>query len=175
MANVFDNIQVQKHVVCESSLLKATNAGHIYSLKMIGDTDNGSIVARGAWDSTAPDGQVFNAKEYATGDTPLLVLTPPIGYNSDRKYYTDECYFYNKTGEIARAYELYEGDIFTVSEDAITKLGADVVVDNYVTVTDGLYTEADSKPDAGFVGQIVAKVNYANSVSYRILVVSTGV
>lgn len=175
MANVFDNIQAQKHVVCESSLLKATIAGHIYSLKMIGDTDNGSIVARGEWDSSSPDGQVFLAKEYAEGNAPLLVLSPPIGHNSDRKHYTDEAYFYNATGEIARAYELCEGDIFTVSEDAITKLGAEVVVGNYVSVDGGLYKEADSKPAAGFAGQIIDKVNYTNSVSYRILVVSTGV
>lgn len=175
MANVFDNIQTQKHVVCESSLLKATIAGHMYNLKMIGNTDNGSIVARGDWDSSTPDGQVFLAKEYADGDTPLLVLTPPIGYNSDRKYYTDERYFYNATGEIARAYELYEGDIFTVSEDAITKLGTEVVAGNYVSVDGGLYAETASKPATGFAGQILDKVNYTNSVSYRILVVSTGV
>lgn len=175
MANVFDNIQADKHVVCESSLLKSTIVGHIYSLKMISDTDNGSIVARGEWDSSTPDGQVFLAKAYAEGDAPLLVLTPPIGYNSDRKYYTDEAYFYNATGEIARAYELCEGDIFTVSEDAITKLGAEVVVGNYVSVDGGLYKEADSKPAAGFAGQILDKVNYTNSVSYRILVVGTGV
>jgi hypothetical protein len=175
MANVFDNIQAQKHVVCESSLLKATIAGHMYNLKMIGDTDNGSIVARGDWDSSTPDGQVFNAKEYVEGDAPLLVLTPPIGYNSDRKYYTDEQYFYNAAGEIARAYEIYEGDIYTVSESAITKLGTEIVINNYVTVEDGLYAETDSKPASGFIGQIIDKVNYTNSVSYRILVVSTGV
>ena len=41
MANVFDKITGTEHVVAESSLLKATVAGHIYSLEMIADTDNG--------------------------------------------------------------------------------------------------------------------------------------
>ena len=171
MANVFDNITATKHVVAESSLIKATIAGHIYSLEAIADTDNGSIVSRGAW----VDNQVFKAAAYAAGKTPLLVLTPPIGYNSTRKEYLDEKYFYNAKGEIMRAYELVEGDIFTVSDDAITPLAEAPVVGNYVSVDSGLYTEAASAGESGFVGQIIEKVNYTNSVSYRILVVSTGV
>ena len=46
---------------------------------------------------------------------------------------------------------------------------------NYVSVDSGLYKEAAEAGEAGFVGKIVEKVNYTNSVSYRILVVSTGV
>ena len=42
--NVYDQITVDKHVVCESSLLKATITGHIYSLKMIANTDKGLIL-----------------------------------------------------------------------------------------------------------------------------------
>ena len=68
-----------------------------------------------------------------------------------------------------------KGDIFTVSANAITPLAADPVVGNYVSVNSGLYKEAASAGETGFVGQIVEKVNYTNSVSYRILVVSTGV
>ena len=65
--------------------------------------------------------------------------------------------------------------IFTVSDIAITALADAPVVGNYVSVSDGMYVEAASAGAAGFVGQIVEKVNYTNSVSYRILVVSTGV
>ena len=171
MANVFDNIVGTEHVVAESSLIKATISGHIYSLKAIANTDNGSIVSRGDW----IESQVFKAAPYAAGKQPLLVLTPPLGYNSVRKEYLDEKYFYNATGERMRAYELCEGDIFTVSANAITPLAADPVVGNYVSVDSGLYKEAAEAGGTGFVGQIVEKVNYTNSVSYRILVVSTGV
>lgn len=169
--NVYDQITVNKHVVCESSLLKATTTGHIYSLKMIANTDNGSIVSCGDW----VEDQIFNAKAYAEGEQPLLVLTPPYGYNSDRRSYQDECNFYNATGEVARAYELCEGDIFTVSSDAITALSEAPVLKNYVSVSNGLYQEAAQAGKTGFVGQIIEKVNYTNSVSYRILVVKTGV
>lgn len=171
MANVFDKMTGTEHVVAESSLLKATITGHIYSLEMIANTDNGSIVSRGEWVAD----QVFKAKAYVAGEAPLLVLTTPIAYNSDKRAYQDEKYFYNATGEIARCYELCEGDIFTVSENAITALASAPVVGNYVGVQNGLYKEAASAGETGFVGRIIEKVAYTNSTSYRILVVKTGV
>lgn len=173
MANVFDNIVGAEHVVCSSSLLKGTEVGHILSVKCHKDLDNGSIIARGDW----VEAQVFNSADYADGKKPYLVLTTPIGYNSDRKYYQEEKYFYNAAGEIARAYELYVGDIFEVSADAITAraAAADPVVGNYVSVEDGLYKEAASADESGFVARIVEKVNYTNSTSYRLHVVSLGV
>ena len=162
--NVFDNIVGVKHAVCESSLLKATGCGHIYSLKAHKDLDNGSIVSVGAW----VEAQVFNSKDFVAGEHPVLILTPPIGYNSDRRIYQDECYFYNAKNEIARGYELYDGDIFTVSESMFS---GDPAVGKFI---DGTYTVAESAGDAGFVGEIIEKVNYTNSVSYRVCVRSIG-
>lgn len=169
--NVFDKIVGAKHVVAESSLLKATEVGHILSMKCQKDLDNGSIVTRGDW----IEAQIYKTADYAAGKKPYLVLTPPIGYNSDRRSYQDECYFYNATGEVARCYELHVDDIFTVSSDAITALATDPVVGNYVSVEGGLYKEAASAGTSGFVAQIVEKVNYTNSTSYRLHVVSLGV
>ena len=163
MANYFDNIAgIDAHVVAESSRLKATTAGHIYDLEMIEDTDNGSIVAIGALSDLGV--QVFKAKAYAAGDTPYLVLTPPLAYNG-KKAWSDEKYFYNATGEIARAYELHKDDIFTVSADAFTGSPA---VGKYV---DSTYTVAEATTNIhGFVGEIIEEVTYTNSTSYRILV-----
>lgn len=157
--NVFDNIQGVAHVVAESSRLKATTTGHIYDLEMIEDTDNGTIIAVGAH----VEGQVFKAKTYAAGDKPYLVLTPPLAYNG-KKAWSDEKYFYNARGEIARAYELHKDDIFTVSADAFT---GSPEVGKYVDAT---YTVTESAPAAGFVGEIIEEVTYTNSTSYRILV-----
>lgn len=157
--NVFDNIQGTPHVVAESSRLKATVSGHIYDLKMTEDTDNGTIVAVGNF----VEEQVFEAKTYAAGDTPYLVLTPSLAYNG-KKAWSDEKYFYNAKGEIARAYELHKDDIFTISADAFTGSPA---VGKYVDAT---YAVADSAPATGFVGEIIEEVTYTNSTSYRILV-----
>ena len=157
--NVFDNIQGKSHVVAESSRLKATIAGHIYDLKMTKDTDNGTIVGIGKF----VDEQVFEAKTYAAGDTPYLILTPPLAYNG-KKAWSDEKYFYNANDEIARAYELHKGDIFTVSADAFT---GSPEVGKYIDAT---YTVKESAPATGFVGEIIEEVTYTNSTSYRILV-----
>lgn len=165
MANVFDRIEDTKRCVAESSLLKATEVGHIYSLKCHEDLDNGSIVSVGNWVSA----QVFESKEYVAGEQPVLILTPPLGYNSDRKDYQNECYFYNAAGEIARGYELHAGDIFTVSEVIFDGTPA---VGKYIGAN---YAVVDTAPASGLVGEIVEKVNYTNSVSYRVAVRSTGV
>ena len=161
MANVFDLVKGTAHVVAESSRLKATTAGHIYDLEMIADTDNGTIVAIG----THVEGQVYKAKAYATGDKPYLVLTPALAYNG-KKAWSDEKYFYNAKGEIARAYELHVDDIYTISADAFTGTPA---VGKFVDAT---YAIKDTKPSTGFVGEIIEEVNYTNSVSYRIRVVT---
>lgn len=161
MANVFDLVKGTEHVVAESSRLKATGAGHIYDLEMVEDTDNGTIVALGAH----IEGQLYKAKAYAEGDKPYFILTPPLAYNG-KKAWSDEKYFYNAKGEVARAYELYVDDMFTVSEDAFTGTPA---VGKFVDAT---YTVKDAAPTSGFVGEIIEEVNYTNSVSYRVRVVA---
>ena len=163
MANVFDLVKGDAHVVAESSRLKATTTGHIYDLKMVKDTDNGTIVCVG----DHVEGQVFAAKDYVVGEKPYFVLTPPIAYNG-RKVWSDEKYFFNAKDEIARAYELHVDDIFTVSSDAFNGTPA---VGKFVDAT---YTVADAAGESGFVGFITEEVNYTNSVSYRIRVVSIG-
>lgn len=161
MANVFDLVKGDAHVVAESSRLKATGAGHIYDLEMIENTDNGTIVALGAH----IEGQLYKAKAYAEGDKPYFILTPPLAYNG-KKLWSDERYFYNAKGEVARAYELYVDDMFTVSEDAFTGTPS---VGKFV---DAAYAVKEAAPESGFVGEIIEEVNYTNSVSYRIRVVA---
>lgn len=160
MANVFDLVVGAEHIVAESSRLKATTAGHVYDLKMVADTDNGTIVSVGEH----VEGQVFAAAAYAAGKTPYLVLTSPLAYNG-KKSWSDEKYFYNAKDEIARAYELHVGDIYTVSANAFKGTPE---VGKYVDAT---YTVAASA-GANFAGEIIEEVNYTNSVSYRIRVVA---
>lgn len=166
--NVFDNIKGVAHQVCESSLLHATEVGHIYSLKCHEDLDNGSIVCVGDFTGEFADGQVFDSKAYVEGEAPYLVLTPPIGYNADRREYQEEKYFYNAQGEIARAYQLHLHDIFTISEDAFATTP---VVGQFI---DASYALSDEAPATGFVGEIISVVNYRLSKSYRIAVRSLG-
>lgn len=157
--NVFDNIKNDAHAVCESSMLKATRAGHIYNVKVTADADNGKIVAIGK----LVDMQVFEEEAYAAGKAPYLLLTPPLAYNGKRGW-SDEKYFYNAEGEIARAYELHEGDIYTISKIAFD---GEPAVGKYIDAT---YTVAEAAGEAGFVGEIIEEVPYTDTVAYRVLV-----
>ena len=159
MANVYDLATGAVHAVCESSKLKATTAGHIYDLKCHKALDNGAIVSVG----THVEGQVFNSKDYAAGGITCLVLTPPFAYNGN-KYQSEEKFFYNEKDEIARAYELHVGDIYTISAAGLSGTPA---VKSYIDATGKASTTAGS---TGFVGQIIEEVNYSNGKAYRILV-----
>ena len=159
MANVYDLVKDDIHAVCESSRLKATTAGHIYDLKCHKALDNGAIVSVGAHE----EGQVFNSKDYAAGDIACLILTPPFAYNGN-KYQSEEKFFYNAAGEIARAYELHVGDIYTISAKGLSgdpKRGA------FINAAGVATTEAG---ETGFVGEIIEEVSYKNGKAYRILV-----
>ena len=159
MANVFDLAVGEVHAICESSRLKATNVGHIYDLKCHKALDNGTIVGVGAH----VEGQVFNAKDYVAGDVACLVLTPPFAYNGN-KYKSEEKFFYNEAGELARAYELHIGDIYTISAAGLTGTPA---VGSYIDATGKVAASAGS---TGYVGEIIEEVAYSNGKAYRILV-----
>ena len=159
MANVYDVATVDTHAVCESSKLKATTAGHIYDLKCHKALDNGAIVGVGAHD----EGQVFASKDYAAGDIACLILTPPFAYNGN-KYQSEEKFFYNAEGEIARAYELHVGDIYTISAKGLSGSPA---VKSYIDAT-GKATAAAG--ETGFVGEIIEEVAHKTGKAYRILV-----
>ena len=160
MANVYDLATGAPHAVCESSKLKATTAGHIYDLKCHQNLDNGAIVGVG----THVEGQVFNAKTYAAGDIACLVLTAPFAYNGNT-YKSEEKFFYNAAGEIARAYELHVGDIYTISAAGLTGTPA---VGNYIDATN----KASGTKGTGFAGKIIEEVTYSNGAAYRIMVES---
>ena len=159
MANVFDLATGAVHAVCESSKLKATTAGHIYDLQCHKALDNGAIVGVGAH----VEGQIFASKDYAAGDIACLILTPPFAYNG-KKAHSEEKYFYNAEGEIARAYELHIGDIYTISAKGLTGTPA---VGAHIDAT-GKASEAAGS--TGFVGEIIEEVSYSNGKAYRILV-----
>jgi hypothetical protein len=159
MANVYDLATGAVHAVCESSRLKATTAGHIYDLKCHQALDNGAIVGVGAH----VEGQVFNSKDYAAGDIACLILTPPFAYNGN-KYQSEEKFFYNEKDEIARAYELHVGDIYTISAAGLKGTPAKGA---FINATN---TVSESAGSTGFVGEIIEEVAYRNGNAYRILV-----
>lgn len=122
------------HTVAESTKLKATTAGHIYNIQLAADADNGIIVKKGNYVApeyyaeaagsatfagkiigTASNGNYLVEVTAVAGD--LLVLQAPLIYEEYNSMVQNEKFFYNKQNDIVRAYELYVGDVFTISAD----------------------------------------------------------
>lgn len=172
MANVFDRISGDAHVVAESTKLRSTHkgGGHMANIRMAADADNGCLFSLGSY----VEDEVYAGVAPAEGSAVYLIITPPLAYNSDRRFYADEKYFYNAAGEIARGYQIFEDDFFCISANGFsdTKVPAK---DDYVTYTHAtqLYTASEEAPESGFVGQVTNVIVRANGdVRYEIRVIN---
>ena len=156
MATSFINFST-KHAVAESTKLKATIVGNIWNIKATNDIDNGCIVKRG--DYVAPEyyaeavateftGKIiekaangnFRVEVTAVGELEGLVLSVPLIYEEYTTRMQEESNFYNAKGDLLRVYQLYVGDVFTLSAegfDGTPEVGKTVsVVSKKVKVTD---------------------------------------
>jgi len=123
------------HADANVSKLLATNyGGHIYNVTLSTAADNGNIIKRGAYntfdnyDEAAANsfngivrGKAANGNWYVEvledlGFDALLVYNVPMTEYETPKALATEKRFYNAAGDVARAHQLYAGDIFEVSE-----------------------------------------------------------
>lgn len=136
MATSFINFD-NKHAVAESTNLKATIVGNIWSVKAADDIDNGAIVKRG--DYVAPEyyeeaeatefaGKIiekaangnFRVEVTAVGELEGLVLSVPLIYEEYTPRMQEEANFFNAKDDLLRVYQLYVGDVFTLSAEGFT-------------------------------------------------------
>ena len=156
------------HIVAESTNILSTNfgGGHIYSITINEDMDNGLLVCR---DQYLAD-ETWSAKKYAAGEEPLLLLAPPTMPFTEVRGYATEDKFYNKAGDRVRAYTLRAGDRITLSENAF-----DVApeVGNFVTfdATAKQYVVGAEAKDQ-FCAKVLSKIMRSNMIMYKIQVVS---
>ena len=158
-----------KHIVAESTNILATHfgGGHIYSITVGEDMDNGLIVCRKDYIGD----ETWSAKAYAKGEEPLLLLNPPVVPFTQLKGYADEDRFYNKAEDRVRAYTLRVGDRFSLSENAFDKAPAEK---QYVTynAADKQYVVGDTADNTQFCAQVLSKIVRSNLVMYKLQVVS---
>ena len=158
-----------KHIVAESTNILATHfgGGHIYSITVGEDMDNGLIVCRNEYLGD----ETWSAKDYTKGEEPLFLLNPPVVPFTQLKGYADEDRFYNKTGDRVRAYTLRVGDRISLSEKAFDKAPAEK---QYVTydADSKQYVVGDEKAAGEFCAQVLTKIVRSNLVMYKIQVVS---
>lgn len=137
---------IDKHHVCFPTKLLAGNGGaHIYNIVINENTDNGTIVTRGAYESfdqykaaTAPatyEGiiteQAANGNWYVEvvkpEDAILIYEVPVIAETYDTRF-TDIANFYNEASttrtKTVRGYALAKGDVYELSADAFDKTPA---------------------------------------------------
>ena len=161
------------HIICESTNILSTNfgGGHIYSIAIAEDMDNGLLVARAEYANEEYEDEVWNAKAYAAGDEALLLLNPPLLPMTELRGYATEDRFYNAAGDRVRAYTLRLGDRITLSENAFDKAPA---VKQYVTYDAAAkqYVVGDAKTDGQFCAQVLTKIPRTNQMMYKIQVVS---
>ena len=161
------------HIIAESTNILSTNfgGGHIYSIAITEDMDNGLLVARGDYNTDEYEDEVWTMKAYAAGDEPLLLLNPPVVPFTELKGYADEDRFYNAAGDRVRAYTLRVGDRITLSENAFETAPA---VAQYVTYDAAAkqYVVGDTKTEGQFCAQVLTKILRSNLTMYKIQVVS---
>lgn len=158
-----------KHIVAESTNILSTNfgGGHIYSITIGEDMDNGLIVCRGEYLGD----ETWSAKNYVKGEEPLFLLAPPIVPFTQLKGYADEDRFYNKNGDRVRAYTLRAGDRVSLSENAFDTAPT---VGQYVTYDPDAkqYVVGDAADSSQFCAQVLTKIPRSNLVMYKLQVVS---
>lgn len=166
------NLQVN-HIVAESTNILSTNfgGGHIYSIAISEDMDNGLLVARADYAAEEYEDEVWNMKEYAAGDEPLLLLNPPLLPMTELRGYNTEDKFYNAMGDRVRAYTLRIGDRITLSENAFDVAPA---AKQYVTFDAAAkkYVVGDAKTEGEFCAQILTVIPRTNMMMYKLQVVS---
>ena len=157
-----------KHIVAESTNILATHfgGGHIYSITVGEDMDNGLIVCRNEYLGD----ETWSAKDYTKGEEPLFLLNPPVVPFTQLKGYADEDRFYNKEGDRVRAYTLRVGDRVSLSENAFATVPAEKQYVTYDADTKQYVVGAVDKTQ--FCAQVIAKIVRNNLVMYKLQVVS---
>ena len=160
------------HIIAESTNILSTNfgGGHIYSIAITEDMDNGLLVARGVYNDKQYEDETWTMKKYAAGDEPLLLLNPPVVPFTALKTYADEDRFYNAKGDRVRAYTLRIGDRFSLSEVAFDKVPEEK---KYVTydAAGKVYKVVDSIDETQFCAQVLKKIVRSNLIMYKLQVV----
>ena len=175
MASVFEKYMFgndkEKHGIAESTMLKATNCGNFYNVVGTVDLDNGSVCVLDVENYKEDD--YFEAAVAKVTDKIVLLLNPVKIYEETYTEMQNEENFYNASGELIRAYEIYDTDRFSLSVEAFkAEPTSEVAVGKYVVV-DGTGYKLDvveNKPESGygFVGKIIEQ--NANG-TYQIFVI----
>jgi hypothetical protein len=147
-----------KHYIVETSDIKATKAGHIFSLRdAVSNMDNGILVKVGALVTGTTE--VFTAvTPVATDGGLVLIADVALMYDQYTTLQGAEYNYYNEAGKDTRAYELVKNDRYGVSVGAVTALvpATGLVTGAFITNDGRKYKEiATVAGTEGYVAQVM--------------------
>lgn len=142
--------------------VKAVYTGHIFSIKAPEELQNGFVGHLGDFVNGEREVRTLEKPTTASIDQKGLVLIAhsPINYDESTMASASEQNYKIEAGEVVRAYELHEHDIFSVTKEGIDLIGADATVGNYVVAQDGSFKLKEVATLTGteaFVGKIIAQ------------------
>lgn len=145
-------------VVRLDNLVAVYGGAHIHSAQSAEVIQNGNVGVVGNLLAGEREVRAFNKPADLATAKASLVAQDEIMYDQTRRSQNDLRKFEIEAGKAFRAYDLKEGDIFSVSKDAIEALAANVVVGNKVTlkVASHKLAEKASVTTERFVGRIEA-------------------
>jgi len=142
--------------------VKAVYTGHIFSVKAPEELQNGFVGHLGGFVNGEREVRTLEKPTTASIDQKGLVLIAhsPINYDESTMASASEQNYKIEAGEVVRAYELHEHDIFSVTKEGIDLIGANATVGNYVVAQDGSFKLKEVATPVGteaFVGKIIAQ------------------
>lgn len=140
------------------NLAAVYGAGHIHSVQSAEVIQNGQVGVVGNLLAGEREVRAFNKPTDLAVNKAVLVAHDEIMYDQTRKSQNNLNKFQIEAGTPFRAYDLIEGDIFSVSKDAVEALAANVVVGNKVTLKLASHklAEKTTVTTEKFVGRIEA-------------------
>lgn len=110
--------------------VKSVYGGHLYAVEAPEALQNGFVAAvKGL---KAGEREIHEIEKAGTGKEIVLIAEPAIVYDNARMGSNSEQNFAIESGDVVRAYEINKGDVFSVTVEGVTLLGANPVVGNHV-------------------------------------------
>lgn len=142
--------------------IKSVYGGHIFNVKATEDMQNGQVGHLG--DLLEGEREVYEIAKPTVDSIKekglVLIAHSPINYDESKLSSASEQNYAIESGEVVRAYELHEKDIFSVTKEGIDLIGDAPVAGNYVVAQAGshkLKEVAAIVGDEAFVGKVVRK------------------
>lgn len=142
--------------------VKSVYGGHIFSVKATEEMENGMVAHLG--NLLPEEREVYGLQKPATATIAqkglVLIAHSPINYDESKMSSASEQNYSIEAGEVVRAYEIHEKDIFSVTKEGLDLLGENPVAGNYVVAQNGSFKLKEVATLAGteaFVGKIVRK------------------